>query len=157
MAPGCTAAVAILIVAKDTGKTFVQTANCGDAQILWIGGDDDGPEMMTEVHTGGDTKTLGLTRCFGNPYLKKLLTPDPHCSLRRTERDATLVLATKGLWNVVGPDRVANVVKEEADPRMASSRLCNEAIQKGSHANVSIIVANIRNFDANRQNETERR
>lgn len=162
---GSTAAVAIIVTMKDTGATFVQTANCGDSQILLLPG--DGPRMLSEVHTcalhredvqriekmggidgesGKIMRRMELTRCFGNPYFKKFVTPNPHCGLAQLEPDAatTIVVATKGLWNEVGAGEAIRALEEKPDdPRAASSILCNQALQKESKHNVSVIVANV--------------
>ncbi len=164
---GSTAAVAIIVTVKGTGATFIQTANCGDSQILLLPGGSERSRMLSEVHTcalhredvqridkmggidgesGKIMRRMELTRCFGSPYFKKFVTPNPHCDLTQLELGVptTIVVATKGFWNEVGVGEAVQVLKENPDDsQAASSRLCHQALQKESQHNVSVIVANI--------------
>ena len=57
------------------------------------------------------------------------------------EPEDVVLLCSDGLTEMVGDDRIATVLGEEADPRRAAQRLVGEANEQGGVDNITVIVA----------------
>jgi protein phosphatase len=54
-----------------------------------------------------------------------------------------LLLCSDGLTEMVPDDRIAAILREEADPRRACERLVAEANRHGGNDNITVIVAHV--------------
>ena len=62
-------------------------------------------------------------------------------SMRVTAEDEFLVLATDGLWDVMSNEDVVALVHDTVkNPSMAAKRLAMEALARGSHDNVTVVL-----------------
>jgi len=84
---------------------------------------------------------LAISRAFGNYELKKWVIANPYVTetLISTE-DTQLILACDGLWDVCGDQEAVDCIKGDTDAAIASEKLVNLAIGKGSKDNVSVMV-----------------
>ena len=85
---------------------------------------------------------LAVSRAFGDAHLKAYgVSSTPELSeLRLTSRDAYLVLASDGLWDVVDEQQCASSVLRAADPLAAARALCDLASTRGSMDNITVLV-----------------
>jgi hypothetical protein len=72
---------------------------------------------------------LAVSRAFGDAHLKNFgVSATPELSaIRLTPRDAFLVLASDGLWDVVDEQQCAASVLRASDPLAAARSLCDLA------------------------------
>jgi serine/threonine protein phosphatase PrpC len=94
---------------------------------------------------------LAVTRALGDADAAAAsgLTPAPTVTARRLAggpaRDAALILASDGLWDVVPDAEAAALVRDTVkDPALAAKRLVHEALGRGSGDNVTCVVAFLR-------------
>lgn len=90
------------------------------------------------------TAGIQVTRSLGDVDLKlDGVTAEPEVSVvDLTPQDEFVILATDGLWDTLtNDDAVALVQDTVKHPDMCSKRLGMEAIARGSHDNVSVVVA----------------
>ena len=93
---------------------------------------------------------LAVTRALGDvDALASGLTPAPTIIARRlaggASRDAALVLASDGLWDVCSDSEAARAVRDTVkEPSLAAKRLVTDALGAGSGDNVSAVVAFLR-------------
>lgn len=111
--------------------------------------------------TVSDSRVMGvlnMSRAIGDLCLRPLgVIPDPDVlTLRRSNRDEYLVVATDGLWDVMCNEEVyivlchamgraaaLNMAKEKALERAAKS-LCRTAMDRGSWDNITVLVIDLR-------------
>ncbi|KAL0484557.1 protein phosphatase 2C [Acrasis kona] len=88
---------------------------------------------------------LAITRAIGDVYLHPMVTSDPYTSVvdLMHKRDAFVIVACDGLWDMVDDQEAVDYVKNEMDPRVASMRLRDLAYQKNSTDNISVVVFRI--------------
>jgi len=88
-----------------------------------------------------------VTRAIGDKDLKKCVTAHPHIvQLDLNIGDEVLVLATDGLWDVMGNQEVVDEALKHKYPSEAASALVSAALARGSGDNVSVIVVNTREY-----------
>lgn len=158
--------------------TYIFVANCGDSRaVLCRAGSpyrlsrDHKPELRDEreriQRLGGKildfngTRVMGLlamTRAFGDHVLRDVgVIPDPEITaINRTPEDQFLILASDGLWDVLGDGEACNLThrcfqraKErgagpETAPRVAASVLLRAALDRGSADNITVVVVDLR-------------
>ncbi|KXZ48955.1 hypothetical protein GPECTOR_24g245 [Gonium pectorale] len=111
---------------------------------------------VTWQHGGWRVGTSGLqvTRCIGDfdvkpggPAASTALPPSgvsavPEVSrIELTPDDLVLILASDGLWDVVGLQEAAGLVYDTVkDPGLAAKRLACEALMRGAADNVTVLV-----------------
>ncbi|KAL1552760.1 protein-serine/threonine phosphatase [Salvia divinorum] len=170
---GSTAVVAVV------GEEEIVVANCGDSRaVLCRGGvavqisDDHKPDRPDELERiegcGGKVidwngaRVLGVlatSRSIGDEYLKPYVIADPEVKvLSRTKRDAFLILASDGLWDVISNETACQVVRRCLDGRITRTNSCSSnstrtmeaaavlvelAIARGSHDNISVVVVDL--------------
>lgn len=84
---------------------------------------------------------LAVSRAFGDRLLKRYVIADPYIVDERVENeDDALIMATDGLWDVVSNQEAASLIKDIKDPEKAAKRLTDEALNRGSNDNISVVV-----------------
>lgn len=88
---------------------------------------------------------LAVSRAFGDAHLKNFgVSATPELSaIRLTPRDAFLVLASDGLWDVVDEQQCAASVLRASDPLAAARSLCDLASTRGSMDNITVLVVSL--------------
>jgi protein phosphatase len=71
------------------------------------------------------------------------------------EPEDVVLLCSDGLTEMVGDDRIAAVLGEEADPRRAAQRLVDEANEQGGVDNITVIVARFERAPAGHRGPTD--
>ncbi|GMH40224.1 hypothetical protein BSKO_08128 [Bryopsis sp. KO-2023] len=158
--PGCTALTALVwwdkLVLANAGDC--RAVLCRDGKAVQLTRDHTAmncEERLRVEKSGGkvqwtlDSWRVGsagiqVTRSLGDIDLKSDgVTAEPEVSvLDLTPHDEFLILATDGLWDTLtNADAVSLVQDTVKHPDMCSKRLVTEAIARGSHDNVSVIVA----------------
>ncbi|KAF7138405.1 hypothetical protein RHSIM_Rhsim07G0168200 [Rhododendron simsii] len=77
---------------------------------------------------------LAVSRAFGDRLLKQYVEEKVDSSLE------FLILASDGLWDVVTNEEAVGIVKPIQEPEDAAKRLMQEAYQRGSGDNITIVV-----------------
>lgn len=86
---------------------------------------------------------LQVTRSLGDVDLKSTgVIAEPEISIvHLTEKDEFLIMASDGLWDTVSNDEAVAIVQDTVKhPEMSAQRLATEAVARGSHDNVSVII-----------------
>lgn len=153
---GSTAVTAIVIDGKD-----LWVANIGDSRaVLCERGESNQLTVDHEPHMerrriekqGGFVTTLpgdvprvngqlAVARAFGDESLKAHLSSEP--DTRHVPIDSTIelvILASDGLWKVMGNHEAIEMVKSIKDPLAAAKRLTTEALARKSKDDISCIV-----------------
>eukprot|EP00937_MAST-01D_sp_MAST-1D-sp2_P004687 g4687.t1 len=161
------------LVRREGGRRVLYTANAGDSRaVLSRGGQavqlshdhraTDADEVRRVEAAGGvifDDCVMGvlpITRSLGHAPLKALVSGDPavtRVELRGAEEDDVLVLASDGVWDVVGnADALAHVRESlgtagvgagHCNAQGAAARLCEMCLRRGSKDNITCIVVRL--------------
>jgi serine/threonine protein phosphatase PrpC len=159
--PDCGTTVAAMLVA---GKA-VTTAHVGDSRVVRIA--RRGVATLTEDHridapderarvlrmgarleppyvVRGD-HGLMVTRSLGDRWLRPVgVIADPELGTHPLgPDDVALVAATDGLWDVLGAEDVARMVREAATPQAAASALVAAALAADASDNVTALVVRL--------------
>ncbi|XP_071684335.1 protein kinase and PP2C-like domain-containing protein isoform X4 [Lolium perenne] len=128
--PGCTAVTALIV----RNKLFV--ANAGDCRaILSRAGK---PFPMTRDHVASCAKERERVIKEGTEVRWQIDT-------WRVGAAALQVMASDGLWDVVGNEDVLSIIRDTVkEPGMCSKRLATEAASRGSKDNITVIVVFLR-------------
>mmetsp|Transcript_14569 Transcript_14569/g.25418 ORF Transcript_14569/g.25418 Transcript_14569/m.25418 type:complete len:297 (-) Transcript_14569:908-1798(-) len=156
---GCTAVTAILIGNR------LWIANVGDSRaVLCRGGKavavtiDHKPNSAIErkrIEAAGGVVVwagtwrvggvLAVSRAFGDRPLKRFVISTPDVRDEQLSKDDEfLLLASDGLWDVVSNQDAVSLVRNIADPEAAAKKLTDEAYNRGSNDNISVIVVRFR-------------
>ncbi|XP_047328385.1 probable protein phosphatase 2C 59 [Impatiens glandulifera] len=84
---------------------------------------------------------LAVSRAFGDRHLKQYVVADPE--IREEKVDSSLeflILASDGLWDVVSNEEAVEMGKPIEEPEAAAKRLMQEACQRGSGDNITVVV-----------------
>ncbi|XP_052190719.1 probable protein phosphatase 2C 59 isoform X1 [Diospyros lotus] len=152
---GSTASTAILV-----GDRLL-VANVGDSRaVICRGGDaiavsrDHKPDQTDErqriedaggfVMWAGTWRVggvLAVSRAFGDRLLKQFVVADPEIQEQKVDSSLEfLILASDGLWDVVTNEEAVAMVKPIQEPEAGAKRLMQEACQRGSGDNITIVV-----------------
>ncbi|KAH6790933.1 Protein kinase superfamily protein [Perilla frutescens var. frutescens] len=163
---GSTASTAILV-----GDRLL-VANVGDSRaVICRGGNaiavsrDHKPDQKDErqriENAGGFVMwagtwrvggVLAVSRAFGDRLLKQYVVADPDIQEEKVDNTLEfLVLASDGLWDVVSNEEAISMTKPILDPEAAAKRLLQEANQRGSADNTTVVVVR---FSANQQDSS---
>jgi serine/threonine protein phosphatase PrpC len=123
--------VAMAIVIKD----YIYTANAGDSEILLIS--QNGVKELSENDRLEGYGTLGRT--LGDATRKGVIA-EPHQTVTHRKDGMALIIASKGLWDVISKDDAARIVSRKPTPHAAANTLRDIAVKKGCRDNVSVIV-----------------
>lgn len=84
---------------------------------------------------------LAVSRAFGDRPLKRYVIPTPDVRDERLEAgDECLILASDGLWDVVSNQDAVRLVRDIPRADKAAQRLVEEAYQRGSSDNISVVL-----------------
>ncbi|GFQ06176.1 probable protein phosphatase 2c 59 [Phtheirospermum japonicum] len=84
---------------------------------------------------------LAVSRAFGDRLLKPYVVADPEIQEEKVDDTLEfLILASDGLWDVVTNEEAVSMTKPIQDPEEAAKRLMQEAYQRGSGDNITIVV-----------------
>ncbi|KAK3000658.1 hypothetical protein RJ639_020752, partial [Escallonia herrerae] len=84
---------------------------------------------------------LAVSRAFGDRLLKQYVVADPEIQEEKVDSSLEfLILASDGLWDVVTNEEAVAMVRPIQDPEEAAKRLMQEAYQRGSADNITIVV-----------------
>ncbi|KAJ3696244.1 hypothetical protein LUZ60_001621 [Juncus effusus] len=90
---------------------------------------------------------LAVSRAFGDRLLKQFVVADPEIKEEVVDNSLEfLILASDGLWDVVTNDEAVEMVKPIEDAEQAAKTLLQEASQRGSADNITVII--VRFLDA---------
>ncbi|KAM3330650.1 hypothetical protein ACQJBY_027053 [Aegilops geniculata] len=132
--PGCTAVTALID----------HVASCPKERERVI---KEGAEVRWQIDTWRvGAAALQVTRSIGDDDLKPAVTALPEITeTDLTADDEFLVMASDGLWDVVGNEDVLSIIKDTVkEPGMCSKRLATEASARGSKDNITVIVVFLR-------------
>ncbi|XP_071691546.1 probable protein phosphatase 2C 59 [Rutidosis leptorrhynchoides] len=84
---------------------------------------------------------LAVSRAFGDKFLKQFVVADPEIQEETVDKSLEfLILASDGLWDVVTNDEAVAMVKPIQSPEEAAKRLMQEASDRGSADNITVVV-----------------
>ncbi|KAL4392546.1 hypothetical protein AHAS_Ahas03G0355900 [Arachis hypogaea] len=84
---------------------------------------------------------LAVSRAFGDRNLKTHLRSDPDIQYADINPNIELlILASDGLWKVMGNQEAVDIAKRIKDPQRAAKQLATEALNKDSKDDISCIV-----------------
>ncbi|XP_051207656.1 protein kinase and PP2C-like domain-containing protein isoform X2 [Lolium perenne] len=160
--PGCTAVTALIVrnklfvanagdcraILSRAGKPFPMTrdhvASCAKERERVI---KEGTEVRWQIDTWRvGAAALQVTRSIGDDDLKPAVTALPEViETDLSTDDEFLVMASDGLWDVVGNEDVLSIIRDTVkEPGMCSKRLATEAASRGSKDNITVIVVFLR-------------
>jgi protein phosphatase 1L len=150
------------------GEIFV-AANSGDTRIILGKGEGwtqltvdhkpDVPEERERVEKLGGSiivwgvprvqGILAMSRALGDPSLKPFVTAEPRVveGLLGRENDVAVV-ACDGVWDVLKPEEVITLARQERDPQKAAEAIVAKALDAGTTDNVTVVVLDIRGYTA---------
>jgi protein phosphatase 1L len=88
-----------------------------------------------------------MTRAIGDVMLQPYVTSTPEIQVKEmVPEDEYLVLASDGLWDVLGNEEVAKIVWNYAprDFLYCAKHLCSEALIMGSTDNITVMVIDLK-------------
>ncbi|KAI3788916.1 hypothetical protein L2E82_01697 [Cichorium intybus] len=84
---------------------------------------------------------LAVSRAFGDKLLKQFVVADPEIQEERIDESLEfLILASDGLWDVVTNEEAVAMIKPIQSPEDAAKTLMQEASQRGSADNITVVV-----------------
>ncbi|XP_071715727.1 probable protein phosphatase 2C 10 [Rutidosis leptorrhynchoides] len=84
---------------------------------------------------------LAVSRAFGDKMLKRFVVADPEIQEETVDNSLEfLILASDGLWDVVTNDEAVAMVKPIQSPEKAAKKLMQEASDRGSADNITVVV-----------------
>lgn len=85
-----------------------------------------------------------MSRAFGDKSLKKHLSSEPYVTVEKISEDAEFViLASDGLWKVMSNQEAVDCIKDIKDARSSAKRLTEEAVNRKSSDDISVIVVKL--------------
>jgi len=139
-------------------NNYLYTANVGDTRVVKI--DENGFKRLTIDHRGVDESehrrirevggfvaggrvngVVAVSRALGDNFLEPMVIADPYTTCTQlTDKDLSIILACDGVWDYTKEDVAVKIVKEEKDPRVASSKLRKFSYDSGSTDNITCCV-----------------
>ncbi|KAJ1698249.1 hypothetical protein LUZ63_006761 [Rhynchospora breviuscula] len=84
---------------------------------------------------------LAVSRAFGDRLLKQFVVAEPEIKEEKVDNSLEfLILASDGLWDVVSNEEAVAMVRPIEEPQQAAQRLLQEASQRGSADNTTVVV-----------------
>ncbi|KAL6758030.1 protein phosphatase 2C catalytic subunit [Haematococcus lacustris] len=152
---GCTGVTAVVIGSKlyvaNVGDSRAVLCRAGKAIPLSVDHKPNTKEERCRIEQAGGVVVwagtwrvggvLAVSRAFGDRPLKRyvIATPDVKEEVLTSE-DEFLIMASDGLWDVLGNADAVALIRAIPDAEKAAKRLSDEAIAKGSLDNVSCVV-----------------
>jgi len=156
---GTTAVVALVV-----GQTLY-VANAGDSRAILVqrGGrveplsadhKPNRPDETLRIKAAGGSiyfngvwrvsGVLAVSRAIGDRLLKPYVTARPEVrTWSLTQDDATLILATDGVWDVLSNRNVADIALTPGGTQRVAERIVSEALASGSADNVTALVVDL--------------
>ena len=101
---------------------------------------------------------LAVSRAIGDRAFKEYVIARPDVlRYERTEKDAFLVLASDGLWDVMSNKQVADEIRSCSSVENAAKRLTEKAFRLGSRDNICSLVVDLRSRTSGRATPKKRR
>lgn len=113
-----------------------------ESRIKSVGG-----SVTRQVNRQGKTISrvggmLAVSRALGDIFLLPYVTPEPDIKEfdLHSPQNQYLILACDGLWDVISDDEALEIIKDISDPEEAAIKLRDQALQRSSTDNISVIV-----------------
>ncbi|OPY62197.1 MAG: Protein phosphatase 2C [Syntrophorhabdaceae bacterium PtaU1.Bin034] len=146
-------------IAANAGDTRIVMGNGAGFVQLTIDHKPDLPGERARIEAAGGRVlfydvprvqgTLAMSRALGDASLKPYVTAEPRVvegSLGWTNDIA--VIACDGLWDVFTSEEAVLAARAAGNPEEAAQRLQNQAIERGSTDNITVIVLDLRSYTA---------
>lgn len=156
---GSTAVTAILIngqvlVVANVGDSRAVICKNGKAKQLSIDHEPSKEKEVIENRGGfvsnfpGDVPRvdgqLAVARAFGDKSLKEHLSSEPDVTVEAIDDSAEfIILASDGLWKVMSNQEAVDAIRTVKDPRSAAKLLTDEALNRRSSDDISIVVVRL--------------
>jgi len=141
------------IVIDSSGKLDFQTADHTpqtEIERLTMGKEQGFDYSIPQCKFGRWTLEVGeydyaVARSLEGPFAtSKGLTSDADCTQLQAESGSTVMVASDGLWEVIGSDEACKIVhklkSEKTGAGDIAKALCSRAYEKGSSDNISVVV-----------------
>lgn len=93
----------------------------------------------------GQKGGIALSRAFGLPSLSTIISHEPEMTtLKRQENDLFLVISSDGIFEVLTPAQVSEILANSSSAQQAADKLVHIVLQNGAPDNASIIVIDLR-------------
>ena len=147
---------------------ILHVANLGDSRAVVVRGSDcialthdhnvqseqecervrrDGGEIVRMGAIDRVQGALSVTRAFGHPEYAPYIAVTPDVtSVRVAADDRLLVLASDGLWAVVGNDEILSITEGHTTPQDMANALALEALNRASTDNVTVLVVDLAQY-----------
>lgn len=88
---------------------------------------------------------LAVSRSFGNRMMKEFIIPHPEIreDILEPGPGTWVVLATDGMWDVMGNEEALKMARKVGTPEAAARKLAAEAYVRGSEDNISVVVLKV--------------
>lgn len=150
------------------GEKFV-VANSGDTRVIIGKGDEwqqltvdhkpDVPEERRRIEGLGGSVIkwgvprvqgiLAMSRAIGDPSLKPFVTAEPRVADGWLGRNNDVaIIACDGVWDVLKPNDVIALARQERDPQKAAEAIVAMALDAGSTDNITVVVLDLKEYTA---------
>jgi protein phosphatase len=136
------------LTVANTGDTRCVLSRNRKAVRLSIDHKPDLPEEAAYIQSKNGTVKdgridgmLAVSRALGDGFLRDAINPTP--SIKRidlTPEDRFMILACDGVWDMMSDQEACDCIAGEIDPLAAAKKLRDQAYEKGSLDNISVIV-----------------
>jgi len=149
---GTTSVVATLIgnqlTVANAGDSRCVLCRDGKAERLTIDHKPDLPEEADYIRSKGSyvadgriAGMLAVSRALGDGFLGDAVNPTPHfVQVSLLPTDSFMILACDGVWDVISDQEAVDIVLPEVDPLTAAMKLRDEAYNRFSMDNISVVV-----------------
>lgn len=160
---GCTAVTAVLLgsrlVVAHVGDSRAVLAEDGRGVPLSVDHKPNRDDERDRIESDGGvvawagtwrvSGVLAVSRSFGNRQMKTWVISRPDIAQRKLgPQHSALVIATDGVWDVVGNDEAAALVCKHSSAEAAARALVIGAYERGSMDNISAVVVLLRLSEA---------
>ncbi|MHB8158622.1 MAG: PP2C family serine/threonine-protein phosphatase, partial [Desulfocucumaceae bacterium] len=88
-----------------------------------------------------------ISRALGDTPLKPYITAEPRIVEGYLGKEnGYAVLACDGVWDVLTPDDVMDIVRYMGDPKKAAVEVSDKALDHGSTDNITVIVIDLQEY-----------
>ncbi|HBE45327.1 MAG TPA: hypothetical protein DDW17_07755 [Deltaproteobacteria bacterium] len=144
----------MFIVANAGDTRVIMGTSSGTAQLT-VDHKPDLPEEKKRIESlGGEVIVYGvprvqgilaISRALGDVSLKPFVSPEPRIveGYLGKENDYA-VLACDGVWDVLTPEAVMDIIRKRGEPRQGADDIIARALFEGSTDNITVIVLDMR-------------
>ena len=91
---------------------------------------------------------LAVSRSIGDKLLKAFVIPDPEIVVHeRSADDRYAVIATDGLWDVIRPEELGELLSSCTSAQACAEVLTEESLIRGTMDNVTTLVVDLKRGD----------